>query len=300
MTWYAMSLAMPGLFSLNCIMKSSMEQNPSDRIRGDVLFWLKYWVVFAYYFVAEAILDTFVAWLPLYNELKLLTLIMASPITPFVAIRAFAGVQLEELDINRSPVQTVFQAICSFNSSSRDGARQLGLNRDALRQNVTFLTQQATQGVKMAGFVVSYGMTMLQNFQGARSSQIDLPMPLERSTSIFQSESVQKCSNPASISQSADQIASSSSSNKIKNSKRKSKPRVTLIDTDEDESDISSSLSSCPSMESSRSPSPSPVKSKARSRRVASIKAAKKLREQRKKRTKRNSEQLTTDEYHEF
>jgi len=65
-----MSLAMPGLFSLNCIMKSSMEENPSDRIRSDVLFWLKYWVVFAYYFVAEAILDTFVAWLPLYNEVR--------------------------------------------------------------------------------------------------------------------------------------------------------------------------------------------------------------------------------------
>ena len=45
----------------------------------------------------------------IFYKLKLLTLIMASPITPFVAIRAFAGVQLEELDINRSPVQTVFQ-----------------------------------------------------------------------------------------------------------------------------------------------------------------------------------------------
>ena len=37
---------------------------------------------------------------------------MASPITPFVAIRAFAGVQLEDLDINRSPVETVFQGNC--------------------------------------------------------------------------------------------------------------------------------------------------------------------------------------------
>ena len=34
---------------------------------------------------------------------------MASPITPFVAIRAFAGVPIEDLDINRSPVETVFQ-----------------------------------------------------------------------------------------------------------------------------------------------------------------------------------------------
>ena len=63
-----MSLAMPALFSLNCIMKSVSEQNGSERLRNDVLFWLKYWVVFAYYFVAEAILDTFVCWLPLYNE----------------------------------------------------------------------------------------------------------------------------------------------------------------------------------------------------------------------------------------
>ena len=29
-----------------------------------------------------------------------------------------------------------------FNSSSRDGARSIGLNRDALRQNVSFLTQE--------------------------------------------------------------------------------------------------------------------------------------------------------------
>ena len=39
---------------------------------------------------------------------------MASPITPFVAIRAFAGVPIEDLDINRSPVETVFQGILVF------------------------------------------------------------------------------------------------------------------------------------------------------------------------------------------
>ena len=67
-TWYAMSLAMPCLFSLNVIMKNTLEQSPSDRLRKDALFWLKYWVVFAYYYVAEAILDTVICWLPLYNE----------------------------------------------------------------------------------------------------------------------------------------------------------------------------------------------------------------------------------------
>ena len=39
---------------------------------------------------------------------------MASPITPFVAVRAFAGVSLEDLDINRSPVETCFQGIFSI------------------------------------------------------------------------------------------------------------------------------------------------------------------------------------------
>jgi len=287
-TWYAMSLAMPALFSLNCIMKSVSEQNGSERLRNDVLFWLKYWVVFAYYFIAEAILDTFVCWLPLYNELKLLTLIMASPITPFVAIRAFAGVQLEDLDINRSPVETVFQGVCVFNSSSRDGAHQLGLNRDALRQNVSFLTQQATHGVKMAGFIVSYGMTMLQNFQGARTSPIDLPMPLERSTSIFQSESVQRSN-------------SQSSTSTLKKPKTKhSRPKVTVVpDTDESELSVTEPESSS---SPSRSPSPSPVKSRTRARRVASIKASSKLREQRKKRSKRSSEHMEQLESveHEF
>ena len=45
---------------------------------------------------------------------------MASPITPFVAIRAFAGVPIEDLDINRSPVETVFQGRfyhCSKNAA---------------------------------------------------------------------------------------------------------------------------------------------------------------------------------------
>ena len=46
---------------------------------------------------------------------------MASPITPFVAIRAFAGVPIEDLDINRSPVETVFQGILVFTTLFRSG-----------------------------------------------------------------------------------------------------------------------------------------------------------------------------------
>lgn len=169
-TWYAMSLAMPCMFSLNAVIKTmSIENrdNQTEKQRAAQLFWLKYWVCFAYYYVLESILDCIIAWLPLYNELKLLVLVMASPITPFVAIRAFAGVPIEDLDINRSPVETVFQAVCLFNSSSRDGARSIGLNRDALRQNVSFLTQNATQFIKMAGVALSYGMTMVQNLQAS-------------------------------------------------------------------------------------------------------------------------------------
>lgn len=172
-TWYAMSLAMPCMFSLNSVIKQlSIEdrENIPERQKTAQLFWLKYWVCFAYYYVLESILDCLIAWLPLYNELKLLVLVMASPITPFVAIRAFAGVPIEDLDINRSPVETVFQAICVFNSSSRDGARSIGINRNALRQNVSFLTQNATQFIKMAGVALSYGMTMVQNLQASSAS----------------------------------------------------------------------------------------------------------------------------------
>jgi len=170
-TWYTMSLAMPCIFSLNSVIKNTLERKPTERQRADTLFWLKYWVVFAYYYVMESLFDCIIAWLPLYNELKLLVLLMASPITPFVAVRAFAGVSLEDLDINKSPVETCFQAICMFNSSSREGAHQIGLNRDALRQNIKFLTQYATQGIKLAGVGLSYGMTMLQTFQASSTIQ---------------------------------------------------------------------------------------------------------------------------------
>ena len=145
--------------------------SPTEQQKNDQRFWLKYWVTFAYYYVLETILDCLIAWLPLYNELKLLVLVMASPITPFVAVRAFAGVPIESLDINRSPVETVFQAICVFNSTSRDGARSIGLNRDAFRQNFAFLTQNATQLIKVAGVALSYGMTMVQNLQASSASQ---------------------------------------------------------------------------------------------------------------------------------
>ena len=67
-TWYTMSLAMPCIFSLNSVIKNTLERKPSDRQRADTLFWLKYWVVFAYYYVLESVFDTIIAWLPLYNE----------------------------------------------------------------------------------------------------------------------------------------------------------------------------------------------------------------------------------------
>ena len=67
-----------------------------------------------------------------------------------------------------------FIAICLFNSSSRDGARSIGLNRDALRQNVSFLTQNATQFIKMAGVALSYGMTMVQNLQASQPQAAEI------------------------------------------------------------------------------------------------------------------------------
>lgn len=168
-TWYAMSLAMPGIFSLNTVLKEEIEQ--TERTSESLRFWLKYWVVFAYYFIFEFILDCFISWVPFYSELKLLILIMASPITPFVALKAFMGLPLEQLDVNKTPVETIFHAVCLFNKSSRDGAHSIGLNRDAFRDNLNFASQQATQGIRLAGTGASYLMTLLQNMQAGNHTQ---------------------------------------------------------------------------------------------------------------------------------
>ena len=69
-TWYTMSLAMPCIFSLNSVIKNTLERKPTERQRADTLFWLKYWVVFAYYYVMESLFDCIIAWLPLYNEVR--------------------------------------------------------------------------------------------------------------------------------------------------------------------------------------------------------------------------------------
>lgn len=169
-TWYAMSLAMPGIFSLNTILRDCLE--PDERTAEGLRFWLKYWVVFAYYFILEFVLDCFISWVPFYSELKLLLLIMASPITPFVAVKAFMGLPLEELDVNRSPVETIFHAVTIFNKSSREGAHSIGLNRDAFRDNIQFASQQATGGLRLAGAGFTYMMAMLQNMQAGNAQPI--------------------------------------------------------------------------------------------------------------------------------
>merc|ERR1712048_354530 len=97
---------------------------------------------------------------------------MASPVTPFVAIKAFMGMPLEELDVNKTPVETIFHGICLFNKSTHEGAHSIGLNRDAFRHNLQFASQQATQFVRLAGVGITYMMTMLQNMQTAQRLQI--------------------------------------------------------------------------------------------------------------------------------
>ena len=72
-TWYSMSLAMPGLFSMNAILKNQSEE--SERTIANLSFWLKYWVVFAYYFVLEFVLDCFISWVPFYSEVIILFII---------------------------------------------------------------------------------------------------------------------------------------------------------------------------------------------------------------------------------
>ena len=96
---------------------------------------------------------------------------MASPITPFVAVKAFMGLPLEQLDVNKSPVETIFHAVCIFNKSSREGAHSIGLNRDAFRDNINFASQQATQGIRLAGTGFTYLMQMMQNMQAGNQNQ---------------------------------------------------------------------------------------------------------------------------------
>ena len=67
-TWYAMSLAMPGIFSYNSVLKDQMES--TERTLEALQFWLKYWVVFAYYFIVEFVLDCFISWVPFYSEVR--------------------------------------------------------------------------------------------------------------------------------------------------------------------------------------------------------------------------------------
>jgi len=168
-TWYAMSLAMPGIFSYNSVLKDQMES--TERTLEALQFWLKYWVVFSYYFIVEFVLDCFISWVPFYSELKLLMLIMASPITPFVAMKAFMGMPLDQLDVNKSPVESIFHVICLFNKSSREGAHSIGLNRDAFRDNMQFASQKAALGLQLAGTGFSYMLAMLQNMQAGNSAR---------------------------------------------------------------------------------------------------------------------------------
>ena len=107
-------------------------------------------------------------------KLKLLCLIMASPITPFVGVKAFMGMPIEQLEINRSPVESIFHFITVFNASSREGAHQIGLNRDALRQNLTFAGMQAGKGLQLAATGFNYLLTILQNTQAGNNQNPSL------------------------------------------------------------------------------------------------------------------------------
>ena len=90
---------------------------------------------------------------------------MASPVTPFVAVKAFMGQPLEDLDVNKSPVETIFHAVCLFNKSTRQGAHHIGVNRDAFRNNVQFATEKGSQFLRMAGFGLQYLMATAQTMQ---------------------------------------------------------------------------------------------------------------------------------------
>ena len=99
---------------------------------------------------------------------------MASPITPFVGVKAFMGMPIEQLEINRSPVESIFHFITVFNQSSREGAHQIGLNRDALRQNLTFAGLQAGKGLQLAATGFNYLLTVLQNMQAGNNQNASL------------------------------------------------------------------------------------------------------------------------------
>merc|ERR1712131_59063 len=180
------------------------------------------------------------------------------------------------------------QAICMFNSSSREGAHQIGLNRDALRQNIQFLTQYATQGIKLAGVGLSYGMTMLQTFQGgnqqARSPFAQLLAPTESqvSSSIFSTTTKQ--SENAIVTESYQQRSSSNDDHKKtkSSSSRSQNSKNTIVEYDSSTESEISNFSDVESdqMESSSPPTPPPPRkssSTGRVRRAASLKAQKNL-----------------------
>jgi len=160
--WHSMALFIPASITMKIAQRSEDEHMEAKD------FWLKYWVVFAHYYLIEYFADCFVSWVPFYSELKFLILVMTCPITPFGAMKALGGVPLDSLELNKSPVEAIFDIIVFTKTSSSDGAARLGINRDALRETTTILVEKAGATLQLAGSALQLLMNLAQSSQRAQ------------------------------------------------------------------------------------------------------------------------------------
>jgi hypothetical protein len=93
---------------------------------------------------------------------------MTCPITPFGAMKALGGVPLDSLELNKSPVEAIFDIIVYTKTSSSDGAARLGINRDALRETTTILVEKAGATLQLAGSALQLLMNLAQSSQRAQ------------------------------------------------------------------------------------------------------------------------------------
>jgi len=137
--WLSLAIALPANFSLRALL--DYERNKEKTMD---IFWLKYWIVFAHWYLLELVLDWTIFWLPFFSELKLLFLLSTSPISPFGALKATSGVPLDEIKISRDPTELLFTYIYLAAKKTKDGAHSIGFSREVLRNSIPFILERVS------------------------------------------------------------------------------------------------------------------------------------------------------------
>merc|ERR1712127_176418 len=135
--WLSLAIALPANFSLRALL--DFERNKEKTMD---LFWLKYWIVFAHWYLLELVFDWTICWVPFFSELKLLFLLSTSPISPFGALNAASGVPLDQIKISRDPTELLFTYIYTAAKKTKDGAHSVGFSREALRNSIPFILER--------------------------------------------------------------------------------------------------------------------------------------------------------------